>query len=452
MVSTTKFSLDEAAVTPFLRRLTICCGGGPFLDGYILVIIGVALPQLVLYFKLDEFWSGLIGAASLAGLFIGGMVFGYVTDLVGRKVMYIITPLLLAVVSVLQMFVSTPLELFILRFFVGMVVGADYSIATSLLTEFAPKKRRGLMIGILATMWFVGATAADFVGYYILDIANSWRWMLGSAVIPSVMLLAGRWGTPESPRWLVSKNRIEEALVIMKKVYGPNATVEALEQSPEKTRYSKLFEKGYLSRTLFSGLYWSCHILPLYAIYTFGPAILESLHLGHGKQALLGDSVISFVFILGCIPAMLLIESVGRRPLIIWSFVFMTLGMLILGVFPDAPVWVIMTGFAIYALAAGGPGILEWIYPNELFPTEVRASAVGVATGISRIGACLGTFALPHWLSTWGIGTTMLIMTAVTFAGLIICIVMAPETKGMTLSQAGAISPKNSSAACAEEA
>jgi len=440
MTSTKQFSLEEVEVTPFLRRLTVCCSGGPFLDGYILVIIGVALPQLVGYLHLDAFWSGMIGTASLAGLFVGGTVFGYMTDLVGRKIMYILTPAILAVVSVAQMFVSTPMELVILRFIIGMVVGADYSIATALLTEFSPKKRRGMMIGILATMWFVGATAADFVGYYILDFSESWRWMLGSAVIPSVLLLAGRWGTPESPRWLVSKNRIVEALAVMKEVYGPEADIAALEQSAEKTRFSKLFEKGYLSRTLFSGIYWSCHILPLYAIYTFGPTIMEQLHLGHGKQALLGDSVISFVFILGCLPAMALIESVGRRPLIIWSFVFMTLGMLILGIFPNAPAWVIMSGFAIYALAAGGPGILEWIYPNELFPTEVRASAVGMATGISRIGACLGIFALPHWLATLGIGTTMLIMTGVTFAGLVICIFMAPETRGLTLSQAGAVS------------
>jgi MFS transporter, putative metabolite transport protein len=450
MAATKQFSLEEAPVTPFLRRLTVCCSGGPFLDGYILVIIGVALPQLVLYLKLDAFWSGMIGAASLAGLFVGGTVFGYVTDLVGRKIMYILTPALLAIVSVAQMVVSTPLELFVLRFIIGMVVGADYSIATSLLTEFSPKKRRGMMIGILATMWFVGATAADFFGYFIRDMAESWRWMLGSAVVPSLLLLAGRWGTPESPRWLVSKGRTTEALAVMRGVYGPDADLADFEQSTEKTRFSKLFEKGYLSRTLFSGLYWSCHILPLYAIYTFGPAILESLHLGHGKQALLGDSVISFVFILGCIPAMALIESVGRRPLIIWSFVFMTLGMLILGLFPDAPVWVIMSGFAIYALAAGGPGILEWIYPNELFPTEVRASAVGMATGISRVGACLGTFALPHWLATLGIGATMLIMTAVTFAGLIICLIMAPETKGLTLSQAGAVPGDTPAAAIPE--
>jgi MFS transporter, putative metabolite transport protein len=154
---------------------------------------------------------------------------------------------------------------------------------------------------------------------------------------------------------------------------------------------------------------------------------------------MLGDSVLSLVFIVGCIPALIWINSVGRRPLIIWSFAFMTLGMLILGLFPNAPVWVIMTGFSIYALASGGPNILEWIYPNELFPTEVRASAVGVATAISRIGATMGTFALPHWLDSYGIGTTMLIMTGVTFIGLLICIALAPETRGLTLTQASSV-------------
>ena len=431
---------EKNSTTPFMRKLTICCGGGPFLDGYVLIIIGVALVQLGPYLNLDTFWYGMIGAASLAGIFLGGVVLGYVTDLAGRKVMYRITPIALTIASLMQMFVSTPMELFILRFVIGMIIGADYPIATSLLAEFSPKKSRGLMLGLLMIMWFVGATAADFVGYFLFDMANGWQWMLGSAAIPSILLLIGRWNTPESPLWLMSKNRIAEARAIMKQVYGPDADTDSLEQTNEKTRFSKLLEKGYFSRTFFSGMFYACQVLPLFAIYTFGPAILESLHLGHGKQALLGDSVISLLFMIGCIPALKWIDSLGRRPLIIWSFVFMTLGMLILGVFPDAPVWVIMTGFSIYALASGGPSILEWIYPNELFPTEVRASAVGVATGISRIGACLGTFALPHWLNNLGIGPTMLIMTAVTFAGLIICIALAPETKGLSLSQASAVS------------
>lgn len=239
---------------------------------------------------------------------------------------------------------------------------------------------------------------------------------------------------------MLSKNRVEEARAVMKKVYGPEADINDCEQEIKKTRFGKIFEAGYFQRTIFVGAFWMCQIVPLFAIYTFGPVILEMFGLGHGKVAMLGDIILSALFLIGIIPALVWVNSVGRRRLIIWSFVFMTLGMLILGVFPNAPAWVIMAGFAIYALASGGPNILEWIYPNELFPTDIRATAVGMGTAISRIGACVGTYLLPNWLQTYGLGTTMLIMTGITFAGLIACIALAEETGGLTLAQAGSVS------------
>lgn len=433
--------IEEATFTPFLKKLTIFCSGGPFLDGYILVIIGVALTQLGPELGLDSFWLGMIGASSLFGLFIGGAVFGYITDLMGRQVMYMIDLIAIILCSIAQMFVNTPMELFILRFIIGIAVGADYPIATSLLAEFSPRKHRGTMLGILMIMWYVGATAASLMGYALCDVAGGWRWMLGSSAIPALLIVIGRFGTPESPRWLVSKNRIEEARAVVKMVYGPEADLKDLEQTTEKTKLSKIFTGEYLKRTVFASLFWMCQIVPLFAIYTFGPTILELFGLGQGKFAILGDSLISVIFLIGCIPALFLVNSWGRRPLIIWCFAFMTLGMLILGIFSNASPWIIILGFVIYAFFSGGPNVLEWIYPNELFPTEIRASAVGLATAVSRIGAAIGTFALPYWLKSLGVGTTMLIMAFVTFIGLVICIFMAPETKNLTLSEASSISP-----------
>lgn len=260
METTTKSKsiVEETEFTPFLRRLTIFCSGGPFLDGYILVIIGAALVQLAPQLHMNAFWTGLSGAISLAGLFLGGAVFGYVTDLVGRKLMYTIDLIAIVICSVLCMFISDIWQLLVLRFVIGMAVGADYPIATSLLAEFAPKKQRGMILGILQVLWFVGAVAANFVGYFLLDLSNGWKFMLGSAAIPAIILVVGRWGTPESPRWLMSKNRVDEAREVMKKVYGPEADVDDLEQTTVKTRYTKIFEKGYLARLIFCGGFWMC--------------------------------------------------------------------------------------------------------------------------------------------------------------------------------------------------
>lgn len=440
------FAFEDATLNPFLRKLVVFCAGGPFLDAYILVIIGAALVQLGPELNLTAYWSGMIGAASLAGIFVGGCFFGYVTDVIGRKLMFRYDLIFFVVLSTLHLFADTPMQLVILRFLLGIAIGADYPISTSMLAEFSPKKYRGTMLGILMVMWYVGSVCANFVGYLLIDIPGAWRWMLASAAVPAVILIIGRWGTPESPRWLLSKNRLDEALVVVKKAYGPHAVLGDLEQETEqiKDTRAKLTDPGYLKRLTFVGGFWVCQVIPLFGIFTFGPKILTMFGLGHGSEAMLGEALISVLFLIGIFPSLRWIETLGRRPLIIRSFVVMSLGMVVLALSSSASLWIIALGFALYAIASGGPNIMEWVAPNELFPTEIRATAVGLATGISRLGAAVGTFYLPHWLDTLGLSNTMWILTGVTLLGLFICIALAPETKGMTLAEASSLSQQPS--------
>jgi putative MFS transporter len=142
------------------------------------------------------------------------------------------------------------------------------------------------------------------------------------------------------------------------------------------------------------------------------------------------------VFLAGCIPALLLVDRWGRRPIIIWGFALMAVALLVLGLAPSAPAALVIACFCAYALFSGGPSILEWAYPSELFPTAVRASAVGISTAASRVGAALGTFGMPFALTAWGVGPTLLAAAAATAAGFLLCLVMAVETKGMQLEQA----------------
>ena len=351
---------------PFHKRLTVYTTGGPFLDGYILSIIGVALTQLTPQWGLNSFWTGLLGASTLVGLFVGGLVFGYVTDLIGRSVMYTADLVVIGIFSVWQIFANGPLELTILRFFLGLAIGADYPIATSLLAEFAPTKQRGSMLGILQAMWYVGALVAYLVGYFLLPTGSqAWRWMLGSSVLPAIILVFMRHGTPESPRWLMKKNRVEEAHKVLKMVYGPNADVSQLNVSPGKPRVGKLFQGEYLIRTIYVGLFWMIAIVPSFAIYTFGPKILSALNIHNPGITFLSTALISLFFFLGDIPALFLLNKMGRRPLVIWSFAIMAIGLFIVGIFSGAPGWVILLGLVIYAFFSGGPSVLTWIYQTR---------------------------------------------------------------------------------------
>ena len=125
-----KKTMDDVAMTPFLRKITFFSSGGSFLDGYVLSLIGVALTQITPLFNLDEAWSAAIGASVLLGIFVGTIAGGYLTDRIGRKKMFIVDIVAIGTFSILSVFCADPLQLVAARFFIGVFVGADYPIAT----------------------------------------------------------------------------------------------------------------------------------------------------------------------------------------------------------------------------------------------------------------------------------------------------------------------------------
>lgn len=425
----------------FLNKFTFIAGSTNFLDGYILAAIGPSLIHLAPLLQLDALEKGAIGTAALVGIFIGGPTLGALCDKVGRKLPFMVIPIAMIILCVLSMFVTSAVQLFIVRLLLGMVIGADYASVTSYLSEFSPPNKRGFMIGCLMIMWIVGMTLGEVVGYIVYESAYNWQILLGIPAIPALILAIIRRPYPESPRWLMNKGRREEAEPIIKQVWGPDADINDFhEVAVAQASYSELLKPYYLKRVLFAGIFWGTQVLPMYAVYIFGPSLLESFNLTQGKDLLLGNSIIGIIFVVGVVLGTFIIEKFNRRPLIIWSFVGMALGLLVFAVFEEPPFSIIVIGFVVYALASGPPNVLDWVYPNELFPTEIRAVGVGVSTMLSRVGPVIGTFGLPYYLEAVGIQTTMLTMVGVLVFGLIICILLAPETRGLDLSQtSGAI-------------
>ncbi|MFI5800956.1 MFS transporter [Streptomyces sp. NPDC051677] len=438
--------LDDAPLSRFHKKLALYSSGGPFLDGYVLSIIGVAMVQITPQLDLSGSEEGLIGASALIGIFLGAFAGGWLTDRFGRQVLYTIDLIAIIVCSVAQFWTTDPVWLFVLRLLIGMAVGADYPIATSLLAEFTPRRYRGPLLGGLIVMWFVGAAVAYVVGEILLQTGDDgWRWMLASAALPATVIVLLRLGTPESPRWLANKGRTEEAEAVLKQVYGPDVTIADLPDEAEEREnvdLKAIIRSGYGGRMLYITVFWTCSIVPLFAIYAFGPKILGALNL-EDDLANIGSALITVMFLIGCTVALLGVNRMGRRPLVIHSFIWSGLALLLLGIFPDAPSGVIMTLFALYAVIIGGTQILQWIYPNELFPTEVRGSAVGLASSASRIGAAVGTYLVPEALTSWGIGGTMLAAAAISLVGAVVSVFWAPETRGMALHEAAALTPQS---------
>lgn len=441
-MTTSKRSVEDAPLNAFHRKLTVYSAGGPFLDGYVLSIIGVAMLQITNALQLTAFWEGLIAASALIGVFLGGFLGGWFTDKYGRKVLYLVDLIAIVGFSVAQFWVESAWALFAWRLLIGIAVGADYPIATSLLAEFLPRKQRGPLLAAMVLMWFAGAAVAYMVGELLLRVGgdDGWRWVLASALVPGALFLVARSGTPESPRWLLSKGRTAEADAVIKKVYGADYSIADLPEQSSGKQVSlwSLFHSGYGKRMAFVTLFWTCAIVPLFAIYAFAPKVLQALKLT-GDWAAYGSIAITFLFTLGCLLATLLINRLGRRKMLIHSFLWSGLSLVLLGVFPEASPTTVLVLFGAYAVLIGGAQVLEYVYPNELFPTEIRASAVGLATSLSRIGAAVGTYLVPISLASYGVANTMFAAALISLFGALTSWWLAPETSKLDLQQAAAL-------------
>lgn len=432
-------SIEDVPLNRFHRLLTVRSAGGSFVDGYVLSIIGVALSPLSVSLSLNEFWQGLIAASALIGIFFGGFLGGVISNHIGRRRLYFVGPTLFVFFSLLQYWVQSGEALFFYRLMLGIAVGIEYPVATAYLVEFLPKKYRGPRIAGVTIMWFCGAALAYVLGEAVFHLMgpSGWRLVMASAAIIGLALLLVRLGTPESPRWLISKGRMQEAEAVIKRVYGSQFSCAnvPLEVKQKKLSFRDLISSGYGKRMAFITTFWTCSIIPSFAVFAFVPRVLEALHV-KDQWASFGTVTIMLMFVIGCVVSTYIINRVGRRSLLIHSFLWSGLGLFFLGWEHDASALVIVFFFGIYALFSGGAQVLTLVYCNEIFPTEIRSGAVGFGTSVSRIGAAVGTWLVPISLSQLGIEITMYIAAAITLLGLLVSWLMAPETTQLNLNDA----------------
>lgn len=308
-------SIEDVPLNRFHQLLSVRSGGGWVMDGYILSIIGVALVQLADSLHLDGFWQGMVAASALIGIFFGGFLGGWLTDKLGRRRLYFVPPLVFTLCSLAQFWVTSGEAAFALRFIIGIAVGIEYPVAGSLLVEFMPRKHRGPRLAMLTILWFAGAALAYIAGNLILasGTPEAWRWVLASPALIGVALFLIRLGTPESPRWLISKGRHAEAQAVIQQVYGRDFTLANMPEEPASRPVSlaDLLRSGYGARMAFVAIFWSCSVIPVFAVYAFAPRVLQALHLT-GAWASYGSVAITLLFVVGCIVATKLINSLGR--------------------------------------------------------------------------------------------------------------------------------------------
>lgn len=433
-------AMEDVPFCKFHMKIFAYCSGSSFVDGYALGIIAIALSIMQKDINMSVTTVGLLGMGTLLGMVFGGLVGGYFTDLIGRKKMFIIDMLLLGIFTISQFFVTDPTQLIILRILIGVTLGMDYPIAGSLMSEFAPKKNRGALLGDINAFWFIGCAVSFIVGYLLIPIGNvtSWRWMLASGAVPVIVLLFARLNMPESPHWLLKHGKKQKAEDIVQSVFGEHVQVSQNEHSEQKPNLLDIFRNGYGKRTLFVSLFWSVQVMTTFAIGTYIPEILSEFSLKGGSQEYLGSAIINLFYLIGAFPALYFVEKIGRRPTLLWPFLITTIALFVLGVVSgnNPPFWIILLLFVIYGIFNTGMSSHQWIYPYELYPTHFRGTGGGFTTTVSRIASAISTFFFPVVLANYGLSTTMYISSGLLFIGFIVSIFMAPETKNKGLDDA----------------
>jgi putative MFS transporter len=295
-----KIKLDDLPTSSFHKRIAFLAAGGPFCDGYLFGIIVVALPFIAKNLALSSVQVGLLGSASLIGMFIGGIFLGPMTDKFGRQSLYVINLVTFLLGSLAFLITKDFTSLFIVRLLMGVALGADYPIATALACEFLPKKIRGPVLSSLMVCFWLGFVASLALGFFVpSDNTGIWPMILASSAIPSAIFLVLRFNVPESPRWLLSVGRVNEAREVVRKYLGEHCDFESLKrETPIATTrpglglssIRELFAQGYGRALVFCGVFWTCQIAPSLAIKTFQPMLLSTFGV---KQPLQGTLIIT---------------------------------------------------------------------------------------------------------------------------------------------------------------
>jgi MFS transporter, putative metabolite transport protein len=421
----------------FMIRLVAVLIGGMFLDGYILGIIGPVTGTMAADLGLSTLWEGLIAAAALLGIFIGSPLGGWASDKFGRKPLFMTDIGLFVIASAMQFFVDSAWQLFLVRLLMGVAIGAEYSVGWPLMSEFAPARLRGRLLGLTIIAWYVGFMIAFLIGYLLVEFTDlGWRAILGTSTLIAVVVFLARLGLPESPRWLWSQGRKDEAHAIAHEYMQNIADMNDVEhEDTTKGTIGMLFSRKYWRATLFTSMFFFCAVTPYFAIATFADSVLQKYGFSGGLAGGVGLSAFAAAAV---VITVLLIDKVGRRALTVPPQWLCTVVLAIIGLWAGAPPVVVLVLFLVFSFFNAMYTTLTGVYPGEVFPTEIRGIGTGFAAAVSRIGAGLGTFLLPWSMTNLGSGPTMLIAAAVAFVGAALSQWLAPETKGKSLSETAA--------------
>lgn len=438
--------LDEAKFNVLHYRSLIVTGMGELTDGYDLSSIGIVIGSVLTSFNLREgtteysFWEAWIASSALIGSIIGAVLFGLLSNK-GRKRFYGVDVALLSLGALLQAFVTSPLQLAMVRFLLGVGVGADYVLSPLIIAEHSNVKDRGKALALATGMtWLLGAGIAAGLNL-ILQALNvpqdiAWKVVLAFGAVPAASVIYLRRKIPETPRYLLRlKGDLKEFEEAMKQLAGKSVNVKI--SLKDNNSFLTYFAKQW-KIFLFASLIWYLFDVSAYTGVLFGPTTIAK-SIGISDPAVF-SLIMTFAFAVpGSVICAYLIDRAGRNVLEVAGFLGMALSLILFSyVGSIVPSIIALLIFGAYNLLSQvGPGTIVGMYGVELAPTKVRGFVQGLTVIAGRLGAITAGLLVPTvLLPNFGVSGLTFILSVLMFIAAGISYFLIPETKGKSLEEA----------------
>jgi MFS transporter, putative metabolite:H+ symporter len=428
--------LDRLPFTREHGRLVVGSGLGWALDAMDVGLISFVMAALAVQWSLTPTELSWIGSIGFVGMALGATLGGLLADRIGRRQVFALTLLVFGVATGAAALAWSVASLLVFRFLIGLGLGAELPVASTLVSEYAPARVRGRVVVALEAFWAVGWLLAALIGYLVVPRSDAgWRWALALGAVPALYAVVVRRGLPESVRFLELRGRTDEAEAAVRR-FESAAGVAPVPSAPARPVPAPgpdaLWAAGSRRRTTALWAVWFSINFAYYGAFIWLPTLLVAS--GFSLVRSFGFTLlITLAQLPGYAAAALLIERWGRRPTLVVFLLGSAVGA---GLFAlaDGDTAVLVTGMVLSFFNLGAWGAVYAVTP-EVYPTALRATGAGAAAGFGRIASIVAPLCVPPLLAAGGNG-----LVFGTFAAFFVLAALAavalPERRGEPLEAA----------------
>jgi SP family galactose:H+ symporter-like MFS transporter len=438
----------KSDVKPFVYVAVGVAAIGGLLFGYDTGVVSGAILFVKTQFFLSSAMEEIVVSAVLVGAVIGAIIGGALTDRFGRRKLIILAGIIFTASAVGTAVAPTVTWLIFARVVSGLAIGIASFISPMYIAELVPARVRGSLVAVNMLAITTGIVVA-YLADYALSGIHGWRYMFGLAAIPSIILTVAMWRLPDSPRWLISQSKVEEAKIVLRLV----RTVS--EVSPEITDIQKsmdaqasggeagLFQPS-LRMPLIVGLGLAVfqQITGINTVIYYAPTIFKFVGIKAAGPAILAGAGLAMVMWCFHVLAIFLLDRVGRRPLLLIGVAGQIVGLAILGAafqfqqLASYKSYIAIGGLVIYvACFAFGLGPIFWLLISEIYPLRVRGAAMSAVTVTNWAFNLAVAVTFLTLVGVLGQAGTFWLYGAIAVAAWVFFYLLLPETKGKSLEQ-----------------